>query len=161
MCYIKDNWPQDKFEAAFAELWIAMWKEQMNLEKPEIMKKALLRHFSSKQVKEIMEGANSAKYKQKLLDNTKVALEAGAFGCPWFVVTNSKGVTEPFFGSDRYVLGQNKSQTAWTLTLLKLPLHVAVPGDPTAGSGDSREVQDVNRVKSRARVASIVNIKIV
>jgi len=86
MCYAKDNYPRDKFEAAFAELWIAMWKEQMNLEKPEFMKEALLRHFSLSQVKKIMEGANSPKYKQKLLDNTKIALEAGAFGCPWFVV---------------------------------------------------------------------------
>ena|SRR5947207_633467 len=101
MCYIKDNYPPDKFEAAFAELWIAMWKEQMNLENPEKMKKALLRHFSPVQVKEIMEEANNPKYKQKLLDNTKIALEAGAFGCPWFAVTNNKGDTEPFFGSDR------------------------------------------------------------
>lgn len=108
MCYIKNNYPRDKFEAAFAELWIAMWKEQMNLEKPEIIKKTLLRNFSPEQVKEIVDGANSPKYKQKLLDNTKVALEAGAFGCPWFVVTNSKGVTEPFFGSDRYVLGSKQ-----------------------------------------------------
>jgi len=112
MCYVKDNFPRCNFEAAFAELWITMWKEQMNLEKPEIMKEALLRHFSPVQVKEIMEGANNPKYKQKLLDNTKIALEAGAFGCPWFVVTNSKGVTEPFFGSDRYVLDQNNFQTA-------------------------------------------------
>ena len=101
MCYTKDNYPRDKFEAAFAELWIAMWKEQMNLEKPEMMKKALLRHFSPAQAKEIVEEANSPEYKQKLLDNTKIALDAGAFGCPWFAVTNNKGVTEPFFGSDR------------------------------------------------------------
>jgi hypothetical protein len=146
MCYIKDNYPKDKFEAAFEELWITMWKEQMNLEKPEIMKEALLRHFSAGQIKEIMESANSPKYKQTLLDNTKTALEAGAFGCPWFVVTNSKGVTEPFFGSDRYVLDRNNSQTTWMLTLLKVPLYVAVPGDPMAGSSHIRQVQDVNRV---------------
>lgn len=27
----------------------------------------------------------------------------GAFGCPWFWVTNREGKGEPFFGSDRYV----------------------------------------------------------
>ena len=127
MCYIKDNFPQEKFEAAFAELWIAMWKDQMNLENPEIMKETLLRHFSQEQVKGIMEATTSPEYKQKLSDNTKTALKAGAFGCPWFAVTNSKGVTEPFFGSDRYVLDQTDSQTARTLTLLEVPLHVAVP----------------------------------
>jgi len=159
MCFIKDNYPRDKFEAAFAELWIAMWKELMNLEKPEIMKKALLRHFSPEQVKEIMESANSPKYKQKLLDNTKMVLEAGAFGCPWFMVTNHKGVTEPFFGSDRYVLDQSNSQTSWTLTVLKVPLYVAVPGDPVAGPGHSWEIQDINMVKPRARLTPMVNFR--
>ena len=50
-----------------------------------------------------MVNANNAMYKQRLNDNTKEALERGAFGCPWFWVCNSKGEEEPFFGSDRYV----------------------------------------------------------
>jgi hypothetical protein len=32
-----------------------------------------------------------------------VVEKQGAFGCPWFWVTNSEGKSEPFFGSDRYV----------------------------------------------------------
>jgi len=33
-----------------------------------------------------------------------VVEKQGAFGCPWFWVTNLEGKSEPFFGSDRYVV---------------------------------------------------------
>lgn len=101
MCYVKAHYPRDKYEAAFAELWIAMWKEGLNIEKPELMKQTLARHFSDQEVEEIMKGANSKQYKDQLLATTKFCVDNGAFGCPWFFVTNSKGVREPFFGSDR------------------------------------------------------------
>jgi 2-hydroxychromene-2-carboxylate isomerase len=61
----------------------------------------LSKRFSEPEVREILEKANSPQYKQALNDNTKAALERGAFGCPWFWVKNSKGEAEPFFGSDR------------------------------------------------------------
>jgi hypothetical protein len=63
----------------------------------------LSKKFSEAEVKDILENANSAPFKQRLNDNTKEALDTGAFGCPWHVVRNSKGESEPFFGSDRCV----------------------------------------------------------
>ena len=102
MCFVKAHYPRDKFEAIFAELWYAMWREGINIEKPELMKQTLLRHFTESQADEIMKGANSKQYKDQLLATTKYCVENGAFGCPWFFVTNSKGTKEPFFGSDRY-----------------------------------------------------------
>lgn len=101
MIYVKETYPQAKFEAAFAELWVTMWQEGLDLSKPDLMAKALSRHFPDEEVKTVLEQANTPAFKQKLLDNTKVALDRGAFGCPWFWVENSKGEKEPFFGSDR------------------------------------------------------------
>lgn len=37
-----------------------------------------------------------------LTDETAMLVEKGAFGAPWWLVTNSEGVEEPFFGSDRF-----------------------------------------------------------
>lgn len=103
MTYVKDAYPREKFETSFAELWRTMWQEGLDISKPDLMAQALSRHFSPDEVKRILEQANTPTYKQKLLDNTQIALDHGAFGAPWFWVENSKGNTEPFFGSDRYV----------------------------------------------------------
>lgn len=50
----------------------------------------------------MLQAAEDPRWKQKLQDNTKEALESGAFGAPWFVVTNSAGERSVFFGSDRF-----------------------------------------------------------
>jgi len=102
MLYVKDAYPAEKFEAAFAELWIIMWQEGVDISKPDNMAKALSRHFPEGEVKTILGKASDPYYKQKLLDDTKKVVEMGAFGAPWMMVTNGDGVTEPFFGSDRF-----------------------------------------------------------
>lgn len=102
MAYVEYAFPQEKYEASFRELFVAMWEQGKDLSKPELMAETLSRHFSSEEVKQIMEAANSAEYKKKLSDNTQKALDLGAFGCPWFWVKNDKGEEEPFFGSDRF-----------------------------------------------------------
>ena len=76
----------------------------MDVSKPEVLAEVLKTQFTDGEVKDIMEKASGAPCKQLLNDNTKEALDRGAFGCPWFFVRNSKGQEEPFFGSDRYVL---------------------------------------------------------
>lgn len=101
MIYVKETFPRDRFEASFSQLWKAMWQQGMDLSKPDLMGKCLSEHFSEDEVKDILAGASNPEYKQKLLDYTKVALDKGAFGCPWFWVRNSEGTEEPFFGSDR------------------------------------------------------------
>jgi glutathione S-transferase kappa 1 len=101
MNFVKDNYPAEKLEAVSTELYVVMWEEHKDLSKPEYMRECLSRHFSEKQVSEIMAAANTPAVKEKLLAVTDRALQAGAFGCPWYEVTNSEGVKEPFFGSDR------------------------------------------------------------
>jgi glutathione S-transferase kappa 1 len=79
-----------------------MWKRHSDLSKPGEMKNCLSLHFDSQEVDQIMQAANSAPVKEKLLASTDRALAVGAYGCPWFEVTNQEGVKEPFFGSDRF-----------------------------------------------------------
>lgn len=101
MVYIKEQYPRDIYETIFRELWRSMWEQQNDISHPDRMTECLSRHLPTADVRRVMEAANSPMYKQKLNDNTKRALDAGAFGCPWFEVTNARGEREPFFGSDR------------------------------------------------------------
>jgi 2-hydroxychromene-2-carboxylate isomerase len=40
--------------------------------------------------------------KKRLTDITQETLDQGCFGAPWTEVTNAKGQTDRFFGSDRW-----------------------------------------------------------
>jgi 2-hydroxychromene-2-carboxylate isomerase len=102
LVYIKEAHPQS-FVEAFLDIFDGMWESGLDVSKPELLGQVLSKKFSEAEVKDILEKANSAPYKQRLNDNTKEALDTGAFGCPWHVVCNSKGESEPFFGSDRCV----------------------------------------------------------
>jgi len=52
---------------------------------------------------DILEAAKTTKYKEALTSVTKHCFEdLGTFGAPWFWITNGAGVSEPFFGSDRW-----------------------------------------------------------
>ncbi|KAF2132083.1 glutathione S-transferase kappa 1 [Dothidotthia symphoricarpi CBS 119687] len=99
--YIKETHPQ-AFVCAFLDVFRGMWEIGLDVSKPELLAQVLRDRFKEDEVGQIMENANSAPYKQRLNDNTKEALDRGAFGCPWFWVRNSKGEEEPFFGSDRF-----------------------------------------------------------
>jgi glutathione S-transferase kappa 1 len=78
-----------------------MWEKSVDVSKSNSLAQVLSKSYSEDEVRMILEEANSVEYKQTLNDNTKEALERGAFGCPWYWVRNSKGEEEPFFGSDR------------------------------------------------------------
>ncbi|KAF2202902.1 thioredoxin-like protein [Delitschia confertaspora ATCC 74209] len=99
--FIKARYP-DLLAPVFLEIFSAMWENGKDVSKQDLLAEVLSKHFSEEQVREILENANSPLYKQKLNDNTQEAIARGAFGCPWFWVRNSKGVEEPFFGSDRF-----------------------------------------------------------
>jgi len=58
--------------------------------------------FTTSEVVEILAAAGEQEWKDALTQNTRTALEKGAFGAPWMWVTNSEGKEEPFFGSDRW-----------------------------------------------------------
>jgi glutathione S-transferase kappa 1 len=57
--------------------------------------------FTPQQVREIVDAAASPDCKARLADATARALAQGAYGLPWFWVTDAEGKGVPFFGSDR------------------------------------------------------------
>lgn len=73
-----------------------------DVSKPEVLSEVLGKYFGREEVEVIMKGATEAKYKKLLVDETAMLVEKGAFGAPWFLVTNREGKEESFFGSDRW-----------------------------------------------------------
>jgi glutathione S-transferase kappa 1 len=57
--------------------------------------------FTKNDIEAIMKATAEEKWKDELKVTVEEALARGAFGAPWLWVTNEKGVSEPFFGSDR------------------------------------------------------------
>jgi 2-hydroxychromene-2-carboxylate isomerase len=100
LIFVKAKHPQ-LFAQTFLDFFVEMWENGIDVSKPDLLVQVLSTRYTEPEVREILEKPNSAEYKQALNDNTKEALERGAFGCPWFWVRNSKGAGEPFFGSDR------------------------------------------------------------
>ncbi|RYN62460.1 hypothetical protein AA0118_g5328 [Alternaria tenuissima] len=101
LCAVKET-HRAEFINIFFDIFHAMWEDGKDVSKPEILVEVLQLRLKADEAKEVMAKANSPSYKQRLNDNTKEALDHGAFGCPWFFVRNSKGEEEPFFGSDRF-----------------------------------------------------------
>ncbi|TGO57230.1 hypothetical protein BOTNAR_0206g00120 [Botryotinia narcissicola] len=105
LCFIKSRYSVEVFEKTWLEIFNALWvPPQKNITIPEIFKECLkgLGTFDEKEVEEILQKATEKEWKDKLLANTKDALEKGAFGAPWMWVRNAEGKEEPFFGSDRF-----------------------------------------------------------
>lgn len=110
--YIKANYPEAVFLATFENFFMAFWTPpNINLI-PEENLRAVLKGatekagqkdskklFTDEDIEKIMQGR--ASMKDTLMATTKRAVDQGAFGAPWIWATNSKGVSEPFFGSDR------------------------------------------------------------
>lgn len=104
MLYVQKHYPKEKYEQAFVSLWLAMWQEHIDISKPDLLAKVLSPNFSEEEIKNIIAAAGQQEYKDLLSSNTKKAIELGAFGAPFFSVTDSEGKNpEPFFGSDRQV----------------------------------------------------------
>ncbi|KAJ4286703.1 hypothetical protein N0V90_012955 [Kalmusia sp. IMI 367209] len=101
LVYVKAAFPE-LYVQTFLDMFSAMWENNKDVSKPELLSAVLSKRFEEKQIRDILEKATKPEYKQALNANTKTALEQGAFGCPWFLVRNSKGEEEPFFGSDRF-----------------------------------------------------------
>jgi 2-hydroxychromene-2-carboxylate isomerase len=92
-----------KLVPAFLACFETMWNGQLDISKPENLAKALAKAFSGAEVEEILAAAASPEIKNELTATTeRVVKELGAFGCPWYWVTNGQGKSEPFFGSDRF-----------------------------------------------------------
>lgn len=101
MLYIQRHFPTTKYESAFRCLWTCYWNEHMDISKPDTMAQCLRRNFDEGETKKILEAAATKEYKEMLTQQTARLVEKGAFGAPWFLVTNGEGTEQGFFGSDR------------------------------------------------------------
>ena len=101
MLYIQRNFPSDQYESAFRCLWTCYWDEHMDISKLEMMAQCLQRNFNEGETKKILEAAATKEYKEMLTEQTARLVGKGAFGAPWFLVTDGSGKEEGFFGSDR------------------------------------------------------------
>ncbi len=104
MVVIKERYTSAQFEAAFRALFQALFQDHRNISQTDILLATLAPVFEGKEdtARSILEAAGTAEVKETLTRNTQHAVEAGAFGAPFFVVRNRAGDVEPFFGSDRY-----------------------------------------------------------
>jgi glutathione S-transferase kappa 1 len=105
---IKAVFPEETFLDAFAFLFQRLWRPpHVDLTKDENLRQVLLEAtsekgqllFTAEQVEDIM-GSRDA-MKGVLKAKTEEVVKLGAFGAPWLWVTNSKGESQAFFGSDR------------------------------------------------------------
>lgn len=106
--YIKANYPVETFHAAVEQAFDSLWRPpHVNYKKEEDLVAVLRsvagpdgrRLFSDDEVRRIVDGR--AAMKDKLTAVTQQAVDLGAFGAPWLWVTNPKGESKGFFGSDR------------------------------------------------------------
>ncbi|CAO2657199.1 Nn.00g033250.m01.CDS01 [Neocucurbitaria sp. VM-36] len=125
LCYIKEAHPK-VFIPVFLAIFREMWENGKDVSKADVLAGVLRQQLKEDEVKVVMEKTNSASYKQRLNDNTKEALDRGAFGCPWYLVRNSKGKEEPFFGSDRFHYMWEYLELPWK------DIELQPPGEPKA-----------------------------
>jgi len=85
--------------SAFDALYEAYWVHHRQTNKPKILSEVLREALGETLTKKVIESIGK-EGKEVLGKNTDRALADGAFGLPWFVVTNEKGETESFWGVD-------------------------------------------------------------
>lgn len=104
--YIKRTYPRETFHAVLEHYFHAFWTPpNLNLTQVDVLAKVLADcgRFSAEECEAVLAAAKTQEVKDWLTQATGEALEKGAFGAPWLWVTDGKGRSEPFFGSDRYV----------------------------------------------------------
>jgi 2-hydroxychromene-2-carboxylate isomerase len=67
----------------------------------EVIAKGLTKVFGEEKAREILSSVKEPEVKKLLNSNTERALEAGAFGVPFWVATDGQGREDVFFGVDR------------------------------------------------------------
>lgn len=104
-----------KLHAALDALYEAFWvNANSEVGKADgfgpILEKAVGKELTGK----VLEQMNGKEAKARLMSNTDLALNDGAFGIPWWQCTNTEGKTESFWGFDHFgqvvdFLGVNRS----------------------------------------------------
>jgi glutathione S-transferase kappa 1 len=102
--YVRDAYPRNVYEALFEECFKAGWVEAIDLSKADNMMTVVKRVFDRPEdIEAVSKSPDDPAIKKQLSSNTERAFKNhGAFGCPWYWVSDGKGRQEPFFGSDRY-----------------------------------------------------------
>ncbi|KAK3677747.1 hypothetical protein LTR78_002597 [Recurvomyces mirabilis] len=95
---------QEKLDRCLDALWKAFWVEGKTIKDVGVWGEALEDALGAEEGAELVRLAGGKEAKEGLKGNTEAAFEAGAFGLPWFVCTNSEGGKEGFWGFDH--LGQ-------------------------------------------------------
>lgn len=107
--YIKSNYPESVYLSAMQSLFDGFWTPpHMDMNKVDDITQNLSKAvclndgktlFNGHDLMLIANGLSSARAKVK--EETNRAFSLGAFGTPWFWVTNNEGQSDVFFGSDR------------------------------------------------------------
>ncbi|KAI3336234.1 thioredoxin-like protein [Ustulina deusta] len=138
---IKTMYPAEVYNAAWHWLYRCFWTSpQQSIKDEAPLREALMampldlsgdvkknsesRQFSPADVDKIIVLTKEPRTKDELRKNTDEALRQGGFGAPWMIVRNSRGMVEPFFGSDRF------AQMYEFLGLPHSPLRLLPPPKP-------------------------------
>ncbi len=100
---IADLYPHE-LEATIAAIYDASFVKRQLVHTSENAKPILLATVGPGAAEDVLSKATSPEFKRRLIQNTDEAVDSGAFGLPWFIVTNSQGVEEGYWGFDH--LGQ-------------------------------------------------------
>lgn len=104
--YLQRHHPARVWEEAWLALWLDMWENSRDISQPETLRAVLQETgvLKDDEIADALRGAGTDEIKKQLTANTEEAVQRGAFGAPWFWVTNQEGKQEPFFGSDRFTV---------------------------------------------------------
>ncbi len=97
--WIKDHYPQQKFDETFPALASGYWSKGIDVSTPEGVLEALRGVFPDAELREIMRKAVTPENKKRVVEQT---MAARAFGAPWIVAVNGHGERKAWFGNDRW-----------------------------------------------------------
>lgn len=94
-----------KLETVMRVLWTGYWggTEGLDISNPEDLQRMLSRVFTGSEVEMMMVMSRNEHFKHTVRENTRQAVEDGAFGVPWIKVIKENGESECFFGNDRWI----------------------------------------------------------
>ncbi|KAG9232211.1 thioredoxin-like protein [Amylocarpus encephaloides] len=93
------NEGQEALVKCLDKLYPAYWVEGRKTYEKDVLAEVLSGILGKEGANKVMEAAGK-EGKERLGENTDQALADGAFGLPWFVVENEKGVKDTFWGVD-------------------------------------------------------------
>jgi 2-hydroxychromene-2-carboxylate isomerase len=104
LTFLSTNESAAVVEKTSRALWQAYWGNEEDISSDEKVTAVLSRDLkiSNEKANEWMSKGSLPEVKERLKQVTQEAIDAGAFGAPTFIVTNSKGERQLFWGSDRF-----------------------------------------------------------